>query len=121
MAKLDIMDVAILAGGAYLIYHYMQTPTTTTTSTTVTPTTTTTAIAQVCMFPDGTLVSVPPGQSCPYDASHGGQSSPPGQGAIQPQTTTPTPIPSPIVTSPNAPAMTATPSTMHGGQYFFPG
>jgi hypothetical protein len=73
------------------------------------------------MFPDGTLISVPPGQSCPYDASHGGQSAPPGQGAVQPQTTTPqtTPV-GPTGTTPTTMPGT-TPTTMHGGQYFFPG
>lgn len=30
---------------------------------------------QYCKFPDGTYLTVPAGNSCPYDANHGGQST----------------------------------------------
>lgn len=31
---------------------------------------------QLCKFPDGSTIAMPSGNACPYDANHGGQSTP---------------------------------------------
>lgn len=30
----------------------------------------------LCKFPDGSTIAMPSGNACPYDANHGGQSTP---------------------------------------------
>lgn len=36
----------------------------------------TAAAGTMCKFPDGSTIAMPAGNQCPYDANHGGQSTP---------------------------------------------
>lgn len=64
----------LLGIGAYWLYqHYNQT---TGTASAATGTTTAGGTGLNCVFPDGTTINMPAGNSCPFDAGHGGQSTP---------------------------------------------
>jgi hypothetical protein len=61
-----LTTLLVLGVGGYLLYHYVIAPSSACTGTSV-----------LCKFPDGTCVPMPAGtSSCPYDATHGGQSTP---------------------------------------------
>ena len=64
MARDNTLTVLLLAGAAYFAYHYFST---------AAPGGS--APLQLCKFPDGSTVAMPSGNQCPYDPSHGGQSS----------------------------------------------
>jgi hypothetical protein len=69
MAKsLDMMDVLILAGGAYLIYHYL--------SPTQVQNIPSGAGSIMCKFPNGMTTVQNADGTCPFDGTKGGQSTP---------------------------------------------
>lgn len=69
MARDNTLTLIFLAVGGYLVYQNWPAIQATFTGATG-------GGAVLCKFPDGSTIAMPAGNACPYDASHGGQSTP---------------------------------------------
>lgn len=71
MARDNTLTLIILAVGGYFVYQNWPAI-----QATFTGMTTGTGGPLLCKFPDGSTIAMPAGNACPYDAGHGGQSTP---------------------------------------------
>lgn len=65
----DLWNLLLIAGVGYLAYQWYQSGG----AAALMPGA---GASIMCKFPDGTTIAMPAGNNCPYDASHGGQSTP---------------------------------------------
>lgn len=72
MARDNTLSLLLLGIAGYFIYQNWPAI-----SAALTPATATAGGTSImCKYPDGSTVTMPAGNQCPYDASHGGQSTP---------------------------------------------
>lgn len=71
MARDNTLTLLVLGIGGYLVYQNWPAI-----QAAFGGTTTATISGQLCKFPDGSTIPMPAGNACPYDANHGGQSTP---------------------------------------------
>lgn len=68
MAQDNTLTIILLAVGGYYVYNYLKGQTGAGGAAA--------GAGQICKFPDNTTITMPAGNACPYDAAHGGQSTP---------------------------------------------
>lgn len=70
MARSDTLNLVILGVVGYFVYQNWPSISAAFTGTGAA------GSSLLCKFPDGSTIAMPGGNACPYDAAHGGQSTP---------------------------------------------
>ena len=85
MARSDntLVTLFVVGIGAYLIYEYVYLPSSAASAAAAAPNapgastgSIVSGSSMLCKFPDGSTIAMPATGSCPFDSTHGGQSTP---------------------------------------------